>query len=136
MRKASIVAVLAASLLGGGLLSGCGYFPVPPDPIRIVDSPADVGACRRLGSTGPAVRTDGRGPFLYGAITEAVRVDSPAATVFGGPGLASRDMDHFGQRLNMMRDVALNMGATDLLLVRRRLRDWSYVEGVAYFCRH
>jgi hypothetical protein len=34
-----------------------------------------------------------------------------------------------------MRDRALALGATDLYL-RRVKRDWSYVQGIAYFCRH
>ena len=33
-----------------------------------------------------------------------------------------------------MRDGALALGATDLLLSRRIYRDWSYVEGIAYAC--
>ena len=127
MGRALILAVAAASLV-----SGCGYFPVPPDPIRVVDSPADVTACRRLGSVGAPVRTDGRGPFEYGAITTLV--PAPGPTGFGAPGGVAAGDEHFGQRLNGMRDTAVALGATDLLLVHRRLRDWSYVEGLAYLC--
>lgn len=36
--------------------------------------------------------------------------------------------------LNAMRDATVAMGGTDLLLVRKS-RDWSVVEGVAYRCR-
>ena len=37
-------------------------------------------------------------------------------------------------RLDALEAEALRRGATDLLLRRRYLRDWSYVEGVAYRC--
>ena len=132
MRKAVLMATAVASLAGG-----CAYYPVPPDPIRIIDSPAEVSTCRRLGSTGAPVRTDGRGPFSYSEITTLV--PAPGPTGFGAPvgvpavGVPAGDA-HFSQRLNAMRDAAVALGATDLLLVRRRLRDWSYVEGVAYLC--
>lgn len=115
-------------------LSGCGYFPVPPDPIRIVTSPAEVSVCRRLGSVG-VTRTDGTGPFNYGDVTVAVPTNSLSA--YDARTLAARQVvgDNFGVRLNLMRDAALNLGATDLLLSRRIYRDYSFVEGIAYICR-
>jgi hypothetical protein len=44
------------------------------------------------------------------------------------------EADSFAVRLEPLRDEALRRGATDLLLVRRIKRDWSYVEGIAYRC--
>lgn len=121
-------------LLGAALLSGCGYFPVPPDPIRLVDSPAEVSTCRRLGSVGTA-RTDGEGPFRFDELTVAVpavgRLAGPRAPIDPTP-----DGPNLAVRLNVMRDAALALRASDLLLVRRRGRDWAYVEGVAYRCRY
>jgi hypothetical protein len=126
---------LGAALLGATLLSGCGYFPTPPDPIRLVDSPVDVAGCRSLGSVGKPIRTDGRGPYLYGALTTPVPATSPAALApYGGFGVQP-EADNFAVRLQPLRDEALMRGATDLLLVRRIKRDWSYVEGHAYRCR-
>ena len=125
--------------LGGILvatsLAGCGYFPVPPDPIRIVDSSADVRTCRSLGPVGGPIRTDGRAPYLFGSLTYPVPAASPTATPFGGFGVQP-ESENFAVRLQALRDEALNRGATDLLLVRRIRRDWSYVEGVAYRCRN
>lgn len=128
-----LTALLAA--LSG--LSACAYLPVPPDPIRYVTSPADVAVCRRLGSTGIA-RTDGVGPFMYSEITVAVPNDGHHGRGAGyARELAGREIQgpNFAVRLNLMRNAALDLGATDLLLRRRFYRDLSYVEGVAYRCR-
>lgn len=130
MRRA--LGVILAGTIG---LGGCAYFPRDPDPIRIVDSPADVGACRRLGSTGAPVRTDGKQPYFYGSLTKVVPAGSPAAAPAFGTFGVQPTSDNLAVRLDGMRDAALALGATDLLLVRRTYRDWSYVEGVAYRCR-
>ncbi len=124
--------VILAGTIG---LGGCAYFPTDPDPIRVVDSPADVFACRKLGSTGAPVRTDGNRPYFYGSLTKVVPATSPEASpAFGTYGVQPAS-DNLAVRLNGMRDAALALGATDLLLTRRRYRDWSYIEGVAYRCR-
>ena len=125
---------LGAVLVGAGLLGGCGYSIVPPDPIRLVDSPIDVAGCRSLGPVGPVLRTEGSGPFLFNSLTTPVRAATGSAPFFGYG--IQQESDNFAVRLQPVRDEALNLGATDLLLVRRKLRDWSYVQGVAYFCRH
>lgn len=128
MRKGFAAAFLAS--LG---LAGCAYLPVPPDPIRILTSPAEVSVCRRLGSVG-ITRTDGTGPFSFSELTAVV----PSRLAPGAPPLvpaAEIAGSNFAVRLNVMRDRALSRGATDLLLSRRRYRDWSYVEGTAYICR-
>lgn len=111
----------------------CTYFPVPPDPIRYSTSAAEVSTCRRLGGVGLA-RTDGEGPFSFSELT------TPALTHEGRyrpPPRSGYEIvgPNFAVRLNVMRDAALSRGATDLLLVRRIYRDWSYVEGIAYLCR-
>lgn len=131
MRKAIGVALFGALGLGG-----CAYFPVPPDPIRIVDSPADVFACRRLGPVSRPVPTNGKAPYWYGSLTAAVPARSPAAAPLGGTYGVQPTSDNLAISVNAMRDAALARGATDLLLTRRVYRDWSYVQGIAYRCRH
>lgn len=127
-----VLGVILAGTIG---LGGCAYFPTDPDPIRVVDSPADVFACRKLGSTGEPVRTDGRRPYRYGSLTKVVPAGTPGATPAFGTFGVQPTSDNLAVRLNTMRDAALAMGATDLLLTRRLYRDWSYIEGVAYRCR-
>ncbi|MDB5592018.1 hypothetical protein [Enterovirga sp.] len=135
MPKALRMLLLAA---GPALLGGCAYMPVPADPIRYVTSPADVAVCRRLGSTG-FTRTDGVGPFSYSDITVVVPNEGQRGRPIR-PGLAHALAGHeilgpnFAVRLNVMRDAALGLGASDLFLRRRLYRDYSYVEGVAYRC--
>jgi hypothetical protein len=123
--------LISATLLGGSL-AGCAYFPTPPDPIRLIDSPAEVSGCTRLGPVSGAVPTHGTGPVVISSLTvaaPATNVSGPVAVPNTAPGPG------FVYELNAMRDRALALGATDLLL-RRVKRDWSYVEGVAYRCRH
>ena len=122
----------ALSALSASLLGACAYVPTPPDPIRIVDSTADVFACRRLGPVGDPVATNGTAEVIFSSRTFALRaapgaVSVPAPLAPSGPG--------FEYSLEAMRDRALALGATDLLL-RRVYRDWSYVQGVAYRCRN
>ena len=127
----------AAVLIAATGLAGCGYMPVPPDPIRYVTSPAEVSTCRKLGGVGFA-RTDGQGPYNFGDLT----VPAPAYLAPAYPpervgyGLPSGEIvgRNFAVRIEVMRDGALALGATDLLLSRRIYRDWSYVEGIAYAC--
>lgn len=111
----------------------CSYVPVPPDPIRYVTSPADVSTCRRLGAVGYS-RTDGVGPYSFSDLTIPILTyprpgDVPNPIPSGeivGP--------NFAVTLEVMRDAALTLGASDLLLTRRIYRDWSYVAGTAYRC--
>lgn len=128
MRTAHALAILLAATAGG-----CGYFPVPPDPIRLVDSPAEVSTCRRLASLG-TVRTDGEEPYRYDELTVAVPGAGPRPGLIVGS--AGPEGPNLAVRINAMRDAALALGATDLLLSRRRGRDWSYVEGIGYRCRY
>ena len=39
---------IGAAALAATLLAGCSYFPTPPHPVRLNDSPTDVAACRSL----------------------------------------------------------------------------------------
>lgn len=59
MRSALFAATLAL------LASACAYRPEPTDQIRIVDSPADVRVCARLGEVSPTVPT---GPTFEDAL--------------------------------------------------------------------
>ena len=57
------LALTAASL--ALLASACAYRPEPTEQIRIVDSPADVRVCTRLGEVSPTVPT---GPSFDAAL--------------------------------------------------------------------
>jgi hypothetical protein len=126
---------LRFAALGLALATGaCGYVPVPPDPIRYVVSPTDISSCRRLGDVG-YTRTDGVGPYRFSDRTIPVlttplpgdiRRPIPTGEIVG---------PNFAVTLEVMRDAALALGATDLLLTRRIYKDWSYVSGTAYRCR-
>lgn len=114
-------------------VGACAYVPIPPDPIRYVTSPADIKNCRKLGPVG-YTRTDGVGPYRFSDRTIPVlsyrrATDVPHPIPSGevvGP--------NFAVTLEVMRDAALALGASDLLLSRRIYRDWSYVAGTAYRC--
>ena len=67
--------------------------------------------------------------------TGILPADIPEATPFGGFG-TQPESTNFAVALEPLRDEALRRGATDLLLLRRTRRDWSYVDGIAYRCRH
>lgn len=120
--------------LGLALAVGaCAYVPIPPDPIRYVNSPVDVKNCRKLGPVGYS-RTDGVGPYRFSDRTIAVlaypRPSDVAHPIPRGEILGP----NFAVTLEVMRDSALALGASDLLLSRRIYRDWSYVAGTAYRC--
>ena len=114
-------------------LGGCGYVPIPADPIRYVTSPADVMSCRKLGAVGFA-RTDAtNGPYSFTDRTVIVPAFGPPASISAFP-VGEIEGPNFAVRLETMRDAAFSLGATDLLLTRRIYRDWSYVSGTAYLC--
>lgn len=125
------LALLPALALVATTLAGCGFYP--PDPIRYRTSTADVSICHKLGSVGLS-RTDGQ-TSTFADVTEILPQLSPDPPGYrGGPG-GEVAGPNFAFRLDVMRDAALGLGATDLLLARRIYRDWSYVEGIAYRCR-
>lgn len=122
---------LGLALIGACLVAGCQYRPMPGDRIRIVDSPSEVSRCRSLGPVGEPVRTDGKAPPFYDSLVFA----GPSEALFGGYG-GELTGDNLAARVDAMRAVALGRDATDLLLARRVLRDWSYIQGIAYRCPH
>jgi hypothetical protein len=140
-RMSQTMPKILAIPLAAALLGGCAYFPTPPEPIHIVDSPTDVSTCRRLGTVSEILPTNGTAPVVIASRTVAVRADGPGgsgpAVTFGGgiPAPAPPSGPGFEYALEAMRDRALALGATDLYL-RRVKRDWSYVQGIAYSCRH
>lgn len=116
-------------------LGACSYVPIPPDPIRYMTSPADVANCRRLGAVGYS-RTDGVGPYRFSDLTVPVLAyprpgDQPNPLPIPNGEIRG---PNFAVTLEVMRDSALALGASDLLLTRRFYRDWSYVSGTAYRC--
>jgi hypothetical protein len=123
------IAALALALAAGG----CSYVPVPPDPIRYVTSPADVSSCRKLGAVGYA-RSDGVGAPSFTDRTIAVLAAPRAGDVPHPIPTGEISGPNFAVTLEVMRDAALSLGASDLLLSRRIYRDWSYVAGTAYRC--
>ena len=126
---------VASIFVSAGLLGGCAYYPVPPDPIRVVDNAVELAGCRSLGKVAGPIRTDGQGPFRYGALTYVVPADSPdAVPPPGGFGVGPESVN-LAVALQPARDEAVRRGATDLLLSRRIRRDWSYLDAVAYRCR-
>lgn len=120
--------------LGLALAVGaCSYVAVPPDPIRYVNSPADVSTCRRLGPVG-FTRTDGVGPYRFSDLTTPVLTTRHYGVVAAPIPHGEVIGPNFAVTLEVMRDAALSLGASDLLLTRRIYRDWSYVSGTAYRC--
>lgn len=64
--------VLLASLLSLAA-SACAYHPVPTELVKIVDSPADVRVCQRLGEVSPVVpTTPGFGSATQGMLEATV----------------------------------------------------------------
>jgi len=67
MQRVLLVSFLALAA------SACAYRPEPTDLIHIVDSPADVRACTRLGEVSPTVPTvPGFGPATEGMLQATV----------------------------------------------------------------
>jgi hypothetical protein len=123
-------------LVGASLLGGCAYYPVPPDPLRVVDTSVELSGCRSLGKVAGPIRTDGRAPFLYGGLTYVVPADAPDAVPPPGGYGTGPESNNLAVALQPARDEAVRRGATDLLLTRRIRRDWSYVDAIAYRCRN
>jgi hypothetical protein len=103
--------VLLASFIGLAA-SACAY---RPEPVMIVDSPADVRVCTRLGDVSPVVSTEGTGSPVY----------LGAGLRLGNTG--------FGYAIEEMREATVALGGTHLLM-NRQAADWSLVRGIAYRC--
>lgn len=107
--------VLLASLVALAA-SACAYRPEPTELVHIVDSPADVRACTRLGEVSPVVSTDAQAKTsLY--VGFGATLGTPA----------------FGSATEEMLGTTVALGGTHLYL-QRTSADWSLVRGVAYRC--
>jgi hypothetical protein len=95
--------------------SACAYRPEPTDLVHIVDSPADVRVCTRLGEVSPVVPTTSTS--AYRSVGFGVTVGST----------------EFGTATEGMLQATLALGGTHLLLDKKST-DWSLVRGVAYRC--
>ena len=96
--------------------SACAYRPEPTELIHIVDSPADVRVCTRLGAVSPPTpTTPGTNTSLY--------------VGFG----VTLGNSTFGYAMEDMLQAAVGLGATHLYL-EKRSDDWSVVRGIAYRC--
>ena len=83
MLRASLVVLLALSA------SACAYRPTPTEVIRIVDSPADVRACRRLGEVSDTVATvPGFGTATQAMLQATVALGGTDPSCRRGPRLA------------------------------------------------
>jgi len=107
--------VLLASLVAL-TASACAYRPEPTELVHIVDSPADVRTCTRLGEVSPVVPTTpgARTSFYIG---------------FG----TTLGTTEFGAATQSMLEATVALGGTHLFL-QKRSADWSLVRGIAYRC--
>ena len=96
--------------------SACAYRPEPTELVKIVDSPADVRVCTRLGEVSPVTpTTPGTNTSVYFGFGQTI-----GHSTFG---YATQDM--------LQNTVAL--GGTHLYM-QKNSEDWSLVRGIAYRC--
>jgi hypothetical protein len=96
--------------------SACAYRPEPTELVKIVDSPADVRVCTRLGEVSPVTpTTPGTNTSLYIGF----------GTTLGH--------STFGYATEDMLQATVALGGTHLYL-QRVSEDWSLVRGIAYRC--
>jgi hypothetical protein len=91
-------ALLASFLLVS--VSACAYHPDPTDLVHIVDSPADVRACQRLGEVSPVVSTTPG----FGAATDSMK---EAVVALGGTHLY---LQQTTQDWSLVRGIAYRCG--------------------------
>jgi hypothetical protein len=96
--------------------SACAYRPEPTELVKIVDSPADVRACTRLGEVSPVTPTT---PGTHTQVNVGFGVTLGRST--------------FGRATDDMLQAAVALGATHLYL-QQISQDWSLVRGIAYRC--
>jgi hypothetical protein len=106
--------VLLASLVALAA-SACAYRPTPTELVKIVDSPADVRTCTRLGEVSPVIPTTGTGAPPY--VGFGVTLGTPA----------------FGAATEDMLEATVALGGTHLYM-QKNSADWSLVRGIAYRC--
>ncbi|MFL5206487.1 MAG: hypothetical protein ACJ8AR_11555 [Microvirga sp.] len=107
--------VLFASLVALAA-SACAYRPEPTELVKIVDSPADVRVCTRLGEVSPVT------PTTPGTHT-------PVNVGFG----VTLGRSTFGYATEEMLQATVALGGTHLYL-QQVSQDWSLVRGIAYRC--
>ena len=107
--------VLLASLVALAA-SACAYRPEPTELVKIVDSPADVRVCARLGEVSPVT------PTTPGTHT-------PVNIGFG----VTLGRSTFGYATEEMLEATVALGGTHLYL-QQVSHDWSLVRGIAYRC--
>lgn len=95
--------------------SACAYRPAPTELVKIVDSPADVRACTRLGEVSPVTPTAG----THTQVNVAFGVTLGRST--------------FGRATDDMLQATVALGGTHLYL-QQVSHDWSLVRGIAYRC--
>ncbi|MBL0403086.1 hypothetical protein JKG68_03825 [Microvirga aerilata] len=95
--------------------SACAYRPEPTELVKIVDSPADIRACTRLGEVSPVTPTTG----THAQVNVAFGVTVGRST--------------FGRATDDMLQATVALGGTHLYL-QQVSQDWSLVRGIAYRC--
>jgi hypothetical protein len=110
MKRALLASLVALTA------SACAYRPEPTELVKIVDSPADVRVCTRLGEVSPTV------PTTAGSST----------TLYVGFGQTLGRTD-FGRATDDMLASTVALGGTHLYL-QQVSADWSLVRGIAYRC--
>jgi hypothetical protein len=96
--------------------SACAYRPEPTELVKIVDSPADVRVCTRLGEVSPVTPTT---PGTH----------RPHYLGFG----TTLGRSTFGYATEDMLQATVALGGTHLYL-QQVSHDWSLVRGIAYRC--
>jgi hypothetical protein len=91
--------ILLASLLLASV-SACAYHPDPTDLVHIVDSPADVRVCQRLGEVSPVVSTTPG----FGSATDSMK---EAVVALGGTHLY---LQQTTQDWSLVRGIAYRCG--------------------------
>ncbi len=96
--------------------SACAYRPEPTELVKIVDSPADVRVCTRLGEVSPVTPTT---PGTHSQVNVGFGVTLGRST--------------FGRATDDMLQATVALGGTHLYL-QQVSQDWSLVRGIAYRC--
>ena len=96
--------------------SACTYRPEPTELVKIVDSPADVRVCTRLGEVSPVTPTT---PGTHTQVNVGFGVTLGRST--------------FGRATDDMLQATVALGGTHLYL-QKVSEDWSLVRGIAYRC--
>jgi len=82
-------------------VSACGYRPDPEDLVKVVDSPADVRVCQRLGEVSPVVPTTPG----FGSATDSMK---EAVVALGGTHLYLQQNSH---DWSLVRGIAYRCGS-------------------------